>query len=51
MKPGCEHMNFDNEKDCQEDAEMMCMCCSVPLCSEHARGNCQYGGMGFIDID
>lgn len=52
MKQQCEHLDYNNRQDCEEEAEVMCMCCSVPLCSEHAGlGRCDYGGMGFIDIE
>ena len=47
----CEHINYNNERDCENEAEQMCMCCGVPICDEHLSRDCEYGGMGFIDID
>lgn len=50
IKPACEHIDYDNKRDCEENAEVMCMCCAVPMCREHGYGNCQFGGMGFIEL-
>ena len=50
IKPICEHIDWDNQRDCEEEAEVMCMCCSTPLCREHGHGQCEYGGMGFLDL-
>jgi hypothetical protein len=50
MKKTCEHINFDNERDCENEAEYMCMCCSSPVCSEHKERDCPFGGMGYIEL-
>ena len=50
-KRKCSHLNYDNERDCNEDAEYICMCCSEPVCSGHNEGKCPYGGEGFIEIE
>jgi len=47
----CSHLDYDNNEDCENPAEYMCMCCSNPVCPEHNSCNCEYGGMGFIDIE
>ena len=46
----CEHLDFDNKRDCENEAEYMCMCCSASVCSEHKDTSCPYGGMGYIDL-
>jgi hypothetical protein len=46
----CEHIDYDNKRDCEEEAETMCMCCSAKMCSDHSRGKCPFGGMGFIEL-
>lgn len=46
----CQHIDYDNARDCFEDAEYMCMCCSSPTCSEHKEISCPYGGMGYIEL-
>jgi len=51
MKPLCEHINNENERDCDEEAEAVCECCGIPMCNQHARTRCQWGGERFIDLD
>lgn len=46
----CEHLNFDNEKDCSNEAEYVCMCCGAGTCQEHKTKECLYGGMGFVEL-
>lgn len=46
----CEHQDFDNKRDCHEEAEWVCMCCGSPTCPEHKDKNCQFGGMGYIEL-
>lgn len=50
LKPFCEHINWDNERDCNNEAEYICMCCSSPTCEEHKKSECPYGGMGYIEL-
>jgi hypothetical protein len=50
IKPTCEHIDFDNKRDCKNKAEYICLCCGVPVCQEHKTKECPYGGMGFIEI-
>lgn len=50
LRPICEHIGWDNERDCEEEAEFMCQCCSSPTCPEHKDRECPYGGMGYIDL-
>lgn len=47
----CEHTDYYNKHDCDEEATHMCACCASPSCPEHSRGSCAFGGMGFIEID
>ncbi len=51
IKPTCEHINFDNERDCENEAEYQCMCCASPVCDEHKGRDCRFGGMGFIELN
>ena len=46
----CEHLDFDNKKDCTKEAEYMCICCATIVCQDHKTKECPYGGMGFIEI-
>lgn len=50
-KPTCEHLDYDNERDCSNEAEYQCMCCTSHVCSEHKDRECPYGGMGYIEIE
>lgn len=50
-KPECEHLDFDNKRDCHKDAEWRCMCCGSPVCPDHKEKECPYGGMGYIEIE
>lgn len=49
----CEHLNWDNERDCQEEAEFVCECCGAGVCREHLpiTKRCPYGGEPFREID
>lgn len=51
VKPVCEHLDWDNQRDCENEAEWVCMCCNAPTCPEHKGRECPYGGMGFIELD
>lgn len=46
----CEHIGNNNQRDCTNEAEYMCMCCSAGVCSEHKEKECPYGGMGYIEL-
>jgi hypothetical protein len=50
VKATCEHIDWDNARDCFEDAEYMCMCCASPTCLEHKGESCQFGGMGYVEL-
>lgn len=50
INPLCEHIDYDNNHDCCEEAEFVCMCCGVYCCREHKKRNCQYGGMSYLEI-
>ena len=48
----CEHLNWDNQKDCENKAKYMCQCCGAGVCEEHYNGGeCPYGGMDYIKIE
>jgi hypothetical protein len=47
----CEHIDSDNEQDCEQQAMYICMCCSARVCELHRERECPYGGMGYIEID
>ncbi len=51
MKPNCEHKDYNNNYDCENGAEYICMCCSSPTCQEHVRFQCPFGGMGYIEVE
>lgn len=46
----CEHLDSNNERDCENDGVNMCMCCSAVVCEEHTTKTCPYGGMGYIEL-
>lgn len=46
----CEHLDYDNRNDCEEEAVMICQCCGAGACEEHGIGRCPYGGKSFIEI-
>ena len=50
LKTDCQHLDWDNERDCINKAEYACMCCGVPVCREHKDKNCPYGGMSYIEL-
>lgn len=50
MKKDCEHLDFDNDHDCTNEAEYVCMCCGAGTCQEHKTKECPYGGMGYIEL-
>ena len=50
VKKECEHLDFDNKRDCHDEAEWFCMCCGSPVCQEHRDKSCQHGGMGYVEI-
>ena len=50
LKPTCEHLDWDNQRDCENESEWVCMCCNAPTCPEHKGRECPYGGMGYIEI-
>ena len=47
----CEHLDWNNNKDCNNKAEWVCMCCGAGICEEHKTRECPYGGMGFVEIE
>ena len=47
----CEHLDFDNERDCDKEVTEICMCCALAWCNEHKGRVCQYGGMGFVGAE
>lgn len=49
-KPECEHLDFDNERDCHKEAEYRCMCCGAFVCPNHKERECPYGGMGYNEL-
>ena len=51
LRPTCQHLNWDNKHDCKNKAEYVCMCCNEPVCAEHKKRECPYGGMGYIEIE
>ena len=51
LRPTCEHLDWDNQRDCEEEAEFVCMCCASPVCREHKERECPYGGMGYIELE
>lgn len=46
----CQHEGWDDERDCEQEAEYTCMCCNYAMCSEHKWKECEYGGMGFLEL-
>lgn len=50
INPTCEHINYENLRDCGEEAEYVCMCCGSPVCQEHKKRECPYGGMGYLEL-
>lgn len=50
-KPHCEHLGFNNKRDCENEAEYACRCCNAPVCSEHLEKLCPYGGMTYQEIE
>lgn len=47
----CEHIDYDNERDCNNEAEYFCRCCNSLVCSEHLEKVCPYGGMTFMEVE
>ena len=45
----CEHLDWDNKRDCTDKAEYICTCCGAGVGSEHKEKECPYGGMGFLE--
>ncbi len=50
FNPDCEHLDWDNHRDCTNEAEWVCMCCGAGVCMEHKAKNCPYGGMGYVEL-
>ena len=46
----CEHLDFDNQRDCENEGKYVCLCCGVPVCEEHAGSKCIYGGEGYVEV-
>jgi len=46
----CEHIDSNNERDCKNKAEYICMCCSAFVCFEHKDTRCPYGDMGYTEL-
>jgi hypothetical protein len=51
IKVVCEHINWDNERDCKKEAKYACRCCSSPVCEEHLEKRCGYGGELFYELE
>lgn len=51
MEKPCEHLDFDNKRDCDEEASFMCLCCGASVCADHVTPVCPYGGGTFIEDD
>lgn len=47
----CTHLDWDNQQDCEEQAEKACLCCAMPVCLEHNEKICPYGGEPYMDIE
>ena len=47
----CEHLDWDNQKDCYKEAKYVCQCCGAGACEEHNTIQCPYGGMYFEEIE
>lgn len=50
-KPTCEHINYDNERDCENKADYACRCCNSPVCDEHLEKRCPFGGELYEEIE
>lgn len=50
MSKICEHLDWDNQHDCQNEAEYICACCGAVVCPEHRTRVCDYGGGGFVEL-
>lgn len=46
----CEHLDWNNERDCENESEYRCICCGAGVCEEHKERSCPYGGMGYVEI-
>lgn len=47
----CEHLNYKNERDCENEPVAMCYCCGKGVCEEHLEKRCPYGGEFYIDLE
>lgn len=49
----CQNLDWDNNRDCHEEADFICECCGEGVCIEHRplNGRCLYGGEGFIELE
>lgn len=47
----CNHIDLENEFDCQEPAEWACRCCGVVVCSKHMEGLCPFGDEPYYEIN
>lgn len=47
----CEHIDFDNERDCKKKAAYACYCCNSPVCEEHLDTRCPYGGELYYQLE
>ena len=46
----CEHLDFNNQRDCKKEAKYVCRCCGAGVCEEHLTTKCPYGGETFEEI-
>lgn len=49
--PTCEHLDYENKRDCDNETRYVCMCCGSGVCPIHKTSDCPYGGMGYIEVD
>lgn len=51
IRQHCEHLDWDNKRDCNKKAKYVCECCGAGVCEEHKEKECPYGGMKFVEIE
>lgn len=50
MRRDCQYVNIHNQRFCENEASKICMCCGVPVCEDHAFGDCPFGGEPLINL-
>lgn len=50
MRPSCEHIDWNNKRDCSNRAWFRCKCCGAGVCKKHKEDKCPYGGERFVKI-